>query len=165
MKISIIVAVGLNNVIGYKNKLPWNHIPIDMKHFKNVTINNTVIMGRKTYESIGKKLPERNNIIITRQKNFTIDSGCSVVSNINESLEVAKQYNKKVFIIGGSEIYKQTIHLSERIYLTRIWGIFKGDSYFPEINLNKWKIKHIKHYKISSMRPYPITFFTYEKGN
>src|ERR1700744_5562864 len=114
MTVSIVVAISENHVIGKDNKLLW-HLPADLKHFKEITSGHTVIMGRKTYESVGKPLPNRRNIIVTRQ-DITI-AGCEVVNSIEAAIELCKTQNE-VFIIGGAEIYKQAMHLTDRIYLT-----------------------------------------------
>src|SRR5271165_6767188 len=129
MKISIVVAISENHVTGKDNKLLW-HLPNDLKHFKEITTGHTVIMGRKTYDSVGKPLPKRRNIIITRQP-ITIE-GCEVVNSIEAALVLCKDENE-VFIVGGAEIYKQSIKLTDRIYLTIVHKKFEGDSFFPEI--------------------------------
>jgi dihydrofolate reductase len=128
--ISLIVAKSKNNVIGRKGTLPW-YIPEDLKHFKNLTQGNTVIMGRKTYESIGKSLPNRTNIVISRDENFKCD-GCIVVNNITDAIRKCGG-NKEIFIIGGGEIYKKSIIFANRIYLTQIDQEIEGDTYFPEL--------------------------------
>jgi dihydrofolate reductase len=131
---SIIVAISENNAIGKNNQLLW-YLPADLKHFKQITTRHTVIMGRKTFDSVGKPLPNRRNIIITRQK-ISIE-GCEVVSSINEALALCAD-EEEVFIVGGAEIYRQSIHLTDRIYLTIVHQKFDADSYFPEINYNEW---------------------------
>src|ERR1700753_4239037 len=114
MTVSIVVAISENHAIGKDNKLLW-YLPRDLKHFKEITSGHTVIMGRKTYESVGKPLPNRRNIIVTRQ-DITI-AGCEVVNSIEAAIELCKTQHE-VFIIGGAEIYKQAMHLTDRIYLT-----------------------------------------------
>src|SRR5277367_6069446 len=135
MIVSDVVAISENHVIGKDNKLLW-YLPNDLKHFKVITSGHTVIMGRKTFESVGKPLPKRRNIIITRQ-NITIE-GCEVVNSIEAALSLAKD-ELEVFITGGAEIYKQSLHLTDRIYLTIVHKKFDGDSFFPEINKQEWK--------------------------
>jgi dihydrofolate reductase len=129
--ISIIAAVSKNGVIGVDNKLPW-YIPQDLKRFKELTTNNVVIMGRKTYESIGKPLPNRLNIVVSRNKDLEID-GCLVVDSISKAIKKAG-HNKKIFIIGGGEIYRKSIKFAEKIYLTRIDTVHEGDTTFPELS-------------------------------
>ena len=126
--INIIVAMSKNRVIGNNNTLIW-HLPEDLKRFKALTTGNTIVMGRKTYESIGKPLPNRRSIIITRDTNYKVD-GCEVVNSLEEALELS---NNNCFIIGGGEIYRQALDKADRIYLTRINKDFEGDTTFPEI--------------------------------
>jgi len=133
--VTIVVAISENNAIGKNNQLLW-YLPADLKHFKNITTGHTVIMGRKTYDSVGKPLPNRRNIIITRQ-NITIE-GCEVVKSIEDAL-VLSAGEEEVFIVGGAEIYKQSIHLTNRIYLTVVHQKFDADSFFPEINYDEWR--------------------------
>jgi dihydrofolate reductase len=131
--LSIIVAMDLNGLIGCKNNLPW-HIPEDLKYFKEITKGKTVVMGRKTYESIGRPLPNRENIILTRDKNYFIDN-CSVVHNKEE----INHFNKEVFIIGGSEIFDLFLKDVDRFYITHIDFVFDGDVYFPNIDFSSLK--------------------------
>lgn len=138
MILSLIVAASENNVIGVGNALPWK-LPDDLKHFKELTIGHPIIMGRKTYESIGRLLPDRVNIIITRNKDFAVE-GAVVVDSIDQAIEEAKKTGvEEIFIIGGAEIYKQTMDSANRIYLTRVNTRLKGDAFFPEIDDEKWK--------------------------
>lgn len=129
--ISIIAAVSENGVIGVDNKLPW-YIPDDLKRFKNLTKDNVVIMGRKTYESIGKPLPDRINIVVSRNKNLSIP-GCIVVNSFEQAIKKANK-NKDVFIIGGGEIYNKGINYAQKIYLTKVHQEVKGDTTFPKID-------------------------------
>jgi dihydrofolate reductase len=129
--VSLIAAVSKNGVIGVDNKLPW-YIPQDLKRFKELTTNNVVIMGRKTYESIGKPLPNRLNIVVSRNKDLEID-GCLVVDSISKAIKKAGS-DKEIFIIGGGEIYRKSIKFADEIYLTRIDTIHEGDTTFPELS-------------------------------
>lgn len=133
--VSIVVATAANNVIGNDNDLIW-HLPADLKHFKNVTSGSSIIMGRKTYESIGRPLPKRENIIITRQSDLQIE-GCLVVNSLKEAIEKAD--SEELFIIGGGEIYRQAMELADKIYLTKIHKDFEGDTVFPEIG-EDWEV-------------------------
>ncbi|MDB2363881.1 dihydrofolate reductase [Flavobacteriales bacterium] len=133
--VSIVVATAQNNVIGNDNDLIW-HLPADLKHFKSVTSGSSIVMGRKTYESIGRPLPKRENIIITRQTGLLIE-GCVVVNSLQEAINKAE--SEEVFIIGGGEIYKQAMEIADKIYLTKIHQDFEGDTMFPEIDPNVWK--------------------------
>ena len=155
--LSIIVAIDMNNVIGNKNKLPW-HIPEDLKYFKKITEGKTVVMGRKTYESIGKPLPNRENVILTRDKDYEVD-GCKVILSKDE----LEHEGKDVFIIGGSEIFKLFLGDIEKLYITHIQDVFSGDCYFPTISSDDWqeiyKIEGIKNEK----NPYNYHFSIYNK--
>jgi dihydrofolate reductase len=126
--IKIIVAMSKNRVIGDSNTLIW-HLPEDLKRFKQLTTGNTIVMGRKTYESIGKPLPNRRSIIITRDTDYSVE-GCEVVNSLEEALLLS---NSDCFIIGGGEIYRQSIDITDKIYLTLINKGFEGDTSFPEI--------------------------------
>lgn len=163
--ISIIVAVANNNVIGKDNSLIW-HLPADMKFFKEKTSGHCIITGRKNYESIPEKfrpLPNRTNIVITRQKNY-VAPGAIVVDSIEQAIEKAVATgDSEIFIIGGAEIYKQCMHLAKRIYLTQIHHTFEGDAFFPELNLNEWKETAKTEGSVDDKNKYPHTFHTYEK--
>lgn len=140
MTISIIVAVAENQVIGYNNQLLW-HIKEDLQRFKSLTLGHHIILGRKTYESIGRPLPGRTNVVITRDKNYQAD-GCIVVNSLEDALKIAHQ-DSEVFIVGGGDIYRQTLHLVNKIYLTRIHSNFSGDTFFPELDLKEWVAESI----------------------
>ena len=134
MNLSIIVAMSKNRVIGKDNKMPW-HLSNDLKNFKKITIGKTIVMGRLTYDSIGKALPERKNIVLSRN---LIDSNVFVFDNFEEVLNFTKDEDE-VFIIGGQDIYSQTIDKVNKLYLTTIDANIEGDKYFPEIDISKWK--------------------------
>ena len=138
--LSIIVAKASNNIIGGDNKLLW-HISQDLKRFKEITSGHTIIMGRKTFESLPKILPNRHHIVITRDKNFKVDSpSVEVVNDINTIINKYENSSEEVFIIGGGEIYKFLLPNIKKLYLTRVYKDFNGDTKFPEINLNDWTI-------------------------
>ena len=134
MNLSIIVAMSKNRVIGKDNKMPW-HLSNDLKNFKKITIGKTIVMGRLTYDSIGKALPERKNIVLSRN---LIDSNVFIFDNFEEVLDFTKDEDE-VFIIGGQDIYSQTIDKVNKLYLTTIDENIEGDKYFPEIDISKWK--------------------------
>jgi dihydrofolate reductase len=165
MKISIIVAVAENNVIGKDNALIW-HLPADMNYFKQKTIDHCVITGRKNYESIPEKfrpLPNRTNIVITRQEDYHAP-GVIIVGSIEEAIKKAKQTgDDEIFIIGGAEIFKQSMHLADKLYLTKIHHFFDGDVYFPIINSNEWKETNRKKGIIDEKNKYEYDFITLEK--
>ncbi len=136
MDISLIAAVASNRVIGKGGDLPW-HLSADLKRFKSLTLGKPVIMGRKTYESIGHPLSQRKNIVLTTNQSYQAP-GCHVVYSITQALETAEGYDE-VMIIGGAAIYQQFWPFAVRIYLTEIDEVFEGDVYFPELNLEEWK--------------------------
>lgn len=137
MTISLVVAASENNVIGKDNRLLW-HLPNDMKFFKNTTWGMPVIMGRKTFESLGKPLAGRTNIVMTRDKDFTA-KGATVCSNMEEAMKAAAETDaKEVFVIGGGEVYKQVLPHANRVYLTRVHTKLEGDAFFPELPATDW---------------------------
>ena len=156
MIVSIIVAIGENHAIGKNNQLLW-HMPNDLKHFKDITSGRTIIMGRKTFDSVGKPLPRRRNIVVTRQ-DITIP-GCEVVKSIEDGLALCKDEDE-VFIGGGAEIYKLAMHLTDRIYLTIIHKSFDADTFFPEIDKLEWKEVKREDFEPDEKNPLPYSFIT-----
>jgi len=140
--------------------LPW-YLPADLKHFKEKTLGKPVVMGKTTYESIGKLLPERTNIILSRDANFKV-SGARVVKSVEEALEVAKGF-PEVMIIGGASIYKQFLPLAQKLYLTRVYNDFEGDIYFPEFNLDEWQETERLDYKAHDKNLYDYSFLTFSR--
>jgi dihydrofolate reductase len=157
--INIIVATSKNRVIGNNNSLIWS-LPADLKRFKQITTGNTVVMGRKTYESIGKPLPNRRNIIITRDTNYLVDN-CVIVNSLEEALMLC---NNDCFIIGGGEIYNQSIGIADKIYLTLIQEDFEGDTYFPEIG-KEWTKVSREDFEPDEKNAHKYSFINYEKYN
>lgn len=155
--LSGIAAMSENHVIGKNNQLPW-HLPADLRHFKNITTGHPILMGRKTYQSIGKPLPNRINLILTHDKTFKAD-GCLVVSSIEEALQSAPcMGSEEVFVIGGAEVYKQLMPSIQRLYLTIIHHTFVGDAYFPQIKSQEWReIKREDHLP-DNENPYAYSF-------
>lgn len=140
--LSIIVAKASNDVIGGDNKLLW-HISKDLKRFKEITSGHTIIMGRRTFESLPKVLPNRHHIVITRDKNYKVDSPeVEVVDDINSIINRFENSTEEAFIIGGGEIYKSLLPKSDKLYLTRVYKDFTGDTKFPKINLEDWFIDY-----------------------
>lgn len=172
MILSLIAAVAKNNVIGGGNTLLWN-LPADMKHFRDITSGHTVIMGRKTFESIGRTLPNRRNIVITRDTNYVRDD-IEVVNSLEEalrlvSLEHGKEFEEnqdevEVFIIGGGEIYKQAIDKAQRLYITEVHQDFEGDTLFPEIDKSIWREVHRADYEPDEKNNIPYSFVEYKKS-
>ena len=134
--ITLIAACSSNRIIGNNNTLIW-HVPGDLQRFKSITSGNPVLMGRKTFESIGRPLPKRTNIVLTKDKNWKHD-GCLIYSDWREALPIFESQN--LFVIGGGEIYRQLLHHADKIELTWIDKEFEGDTYFPEIDENQWKM-------------------------
>jgi dihydrofolate reductase len=138
MKLSLIAAVAENGAIGKDNRLLW-HLPADLQHFKRLTTGHVVVMGRKTFESIGKPLPNRTNVVVTRQPGFEAD-GCEVVHSLDDALRQSAIQNPQsaIFVIGGAELYAQALPLAEKLYLTEVKASPHGDAFFPTINLTDW---------------------------
>ena len=155
--IKIIVATSKNRVIGNNNSLIW-HLPADLKHFKSLTVGSTIIMGRKTYESIGEPLPDRRSIIITRDENLQIKD-CEVVNSLEEALLLC---NNDCFIIGGGEIYKQSLSIADELYLTLVDEEFEGDTYFPEIG-EDWFESERQDFEPDDKNKYKYSFIKYER--
>lgn len=135
MKISIIVAMASNRVIGFNNQLPW-HLSADLKKFKQITMGSPILMGRKTYESIGRPLPGRANLIISRNPNYQ-QAGCQVFTDIDQALASCSN-NDEIFVIGGASFYQTMLSRADTLYITEINQAFEGDTYFPEINDQDW---------------------------
>ena len=158
--ITIIAAIAKNNALGKNNKLIW-HLPADLKRFKKVTSNHHVIMGRKTFESLGNPLPSRTNIIITRNKNISFKN-CVVVNSLEEALKAAKE-DENPFILGGAEIYKQAIKIADILDLTYIHHTFDADAFFPEIDPSIWQEVSREDFKADAANKYDYSFVTYSR--
>jgi len=160
MTISIIAALAKNRVIGKNNKLPWN-LPGDLKHFKKLTLGKPIIMGQKTFESIGRPLPGRANIILSLDENFK-PQGCIVAHSIEEALKIL-EHEKEIMIAGGASVYKQFLHLAHKMYLTLIDADFDGDAYFPEFNWEDWEVIERIENQSDKENPYKYTFLTLQR--
>jgi len=157
MIVSIIVAIAENNAIGKGNQLLWR-MPADLKHFKNATTGHTVIMGRKTFDSVGKPLPNRRNIVITRNTSLKIN-GAEVVDTLEKAIALCDK-NEEVFIVGGAEIYKMAMSLTDKIYLTVIHSVFDADTFFPVIDPEIWRETEVVDNKADDKNPFDYTFST-----
>lgn len=159
--ISLIAAIGKNNELGKKNTLLWN-LPADMKHFRDTTRGHTVIMGQKTFESIGNPLPNRRNIVVTKSDSFAA-LGVEVSKSLEDTIQSFKNSKEEVFIIGGGEIYRQTIQKADRLYITHVGMTDKdADTFFPEIIPLVWnEITHEEH-GLDEQNIFPYTFSVYE---
>ena len=158
--ISIIAAIGRNRELGKDNSLLWS-LPADMKFFRSTTKGKSILMGRKTFESIGRPLPDRQNIVITRNPDYRAD-GVEIANSLNQALQIAK--SEEVFIIGGAEIYDLALPKADKLYLTQIDADFKeADTFFPEIDLSHWQESSRKFYEKDEENIYKMTFTVYEK--
>lgn len=160
--LAAIVAMARNRVIGIHNQLPW-HLPADLQHFKSITTGHAILMGRKTYESIGKPLPNRLNIILTRDPHYQA-TGCTAVQSLEAGIQVAKQQEKEhLFIIGGADIFRQTLPFISRLYLTIIHHEFTGDTYFPVFETEAWEETNRSDHSADTLNPWSYSFLIYEK--
>lgn len=163
MKLSLIVAVAENHVIGNNNQLIW-HLPNDLKQFRRLTTGHCIIMGRKTFDSIGKPLPNRTSVIISRNADFKIESCITVDSLENAILEAKKIENEEAFIIGGAEIYRLSLPLVDKIYLTEVHHTFEGDAVFPEIDKSIWQETHREDFSTDEKHQYSYSFVELSRG-
>ncbi len=162
MIISIIAAMDENRGIGIQNKLPW-HLPGDLKRFKELTLGHHIILGRKTFESIGKPLPGRTSIIVTHQKEYTLP-GCLITHSLEEALEMARCAGQsEVFIAGGAQIYAQALPIAHKIYLTVVHSIVQADTFFPHID-GSWKEVESSFYRADEKNKYSFTYKIFIKG-
>lgn len=157
-RLSIICAMDTNRVIGKNNALPW-HLPADLGFFKRTTIGKPIIMGRKTFESIGKALPGRQNIVITRDRNY-IASGCDTAFSLDEAMAIAKP-SEEVMLIGGANLYRQTLDRADVMYLTLINHEFSGDAWFPEIDFSQWAQVMREDHDSDEKNQFPYSFVKY----
>ena len=160
MIISLIAAMDKNRVIGKGGKLPWN-LPADMKYFKDKTLGKPIIMGRKTYESLGKPLPNRTNIIVTHDQDCKAE-GCIVVHSVDGALKAAENA-EEVMVIGGSQIYKEFLPKANKLYLTIIDAEIEGDIYFPEYKIEEWKETSYEEHERDAENQYDYTFLVFER--
>ncbi|MDP4083540.1 MAG: dihydrofolate reductase [Bacillota bacterium] len=159
--ISYIVAMDENRVIGKENQLPWR-LPEDLKFFKRVTMGHPVAMGRKTFESIGRKLPGRENMIITRNREFQCED-CTIFYSVQDFVEDSKRRNEEVFVIGGAEIFKESFPFVDRLYITHIHERFSGDTFFPEFNIQEWMLQSCEKGPKNEQNPFDYEFCIYNK--
>lgn len=162
MILSLIAAIGKNNEIGKRNELLW-HMPEDMKYFRRVTSGHTVIMGQKTFEALGKPLPNRKNIVLTKEKDFKAE-GVEISNSLEKTVASLKNSDEEVFIIGGGQIYKQAMDMADKLYITHVDMEDKdADTFFPEIIPIVWnEVVHTEHKK-DDKNPYDYTFSVYER--
>lgn len=158
--ISIIAALAENRVIGINNTLPWQ-LPNDLKHFRRLTTGHAIILGRKNYESIGKPLPERTNIVITRNRDFRAD-GCLIAHSLDEALALANN-DPEIFIIGGAEIYRAALARTAWLYLTRVHATIAGDTHFPEFDETEWREISRERHEPDERHVYAYSFVVLER--
>ncbi|MBM7096997.1 MULTISPECIES: dihydrofolate reductase [Alteribacter] len=157
--ISLIAAMDENNVIGHENKLPWS-LPNDLAHFKRITSGHTVVMGRNTFVSIGRPLPDRRNIVVTSNPDFYHD-GIEVVDSLAVVDDLAQK--EEVMVLGGQKVFEQLMDKADRLYVTRIHHTFQGDTYFPPFSEQNWDITEKLEGKMDSENKYAHTFFVYDR--
>jgi dihydrofolate reductase len=164
MRLSIIAVVAANHVIGRDNKLPW-HQSADLKRFKALTMDHHVLMGRKTYQELGKPLPGRVNVVITNSPHFAPE-GVAIARSIDEAIARAEASgDEEIFIIGGGEIFRQTLHRVDRMYVTQIHADVAGDTFFPEFDhVNEWRLVDREDFEADEKNDYPFSFLTYERA-
>ena len=159
--ITLIVAMGKNREIGKENQLLW-HLPKDLKRFKELTSGYPIIMGRKTYESIGKPLPNRTNIVISR-KNDWFEEGILIVGSIKEAVKFAKKIDEEVFVLGGGNIYEQTIDFADKLEVTLVDAVLDADTFFPKINEKVWQKTNEERHQKDEKNEFDFCFQTYER--
>lgn len=160
MKLSIVVAMAANGIIGRDNRLPW-HLPADLQHFKQTTMGKPILMGRKTYESIGRPLPGRTNIVITRDSQYRA-AGCVVVNSIDAALEAAGEQDE-IMIIGGADFYRQVLPQADTIYLTLVHESFEGDTRFPDLHDADWREVERSDHAADSRNPHDYSFIRLDR--
>jgi dihydrofolate reductase len=161
MRIALIAALAENRVIGRDNQLPWR-ISADLKHFKALTMGKPIVMGRKTWESIGRALPGRENIVVTRDTGYRAQ-GCQVVHSIDEALEITGK-SDEVMIVGGAGLYQQTLEHADRLYLTRVKAEVEGDTWFPEIDPRQWREVACESHSADENNEYDYDFVMLERN-
>lgn len=164
MKLSLIAALAANNVIGRNNQVPWR-LPTDLRRFKALTMGHHLIMGRKTFDSVGRPLPGRVNVVITRREEWSA-AGVTVVHSLEQALRVAAEAgDAEAFIAGGAEIYELAIHRADRMYLTRVHAEVEGDTFFPEFDdVSEWRLVDAEHFEADERNEYPFSFLTYDRA-
>ncbi len=160
MRRSLVVAMAANGVIGRDNALPWR-LPADLAHFRNVTMGHPIVMGRRTYESIGKPLPGRHNIVVTRNRDFKAP-GCTVVASLEAAWDAARDANE-VCVIGGTSLFEETLPIADVIHLTQVEANVPGDTYFPPFDRSQWREKEVGRHPADARHAYPIRILELER--
>jgi len=162
MKLSLIVAMSDNRVIGREGGLPW-HLSADLRRFKRLTMGHYLLMGRKTFESIGRPLPGRTSVVITRQSDYQVPEGVLLARSLDEALQMVRNEDE-VFVIGGGEIYEQTLPLAGRLYVTHVHAVVDGDTYFPPFDQDAWQVVEQSRHEPDEKNAYPYSFITLERN-
>ena len=159
--LTLIAAASENNALGKDNDLVW-HLPDDFKRFKALTSGHYIVMGRKTFESFPKPLPNRTHVIITRQKDYTVPEGCIVANSLKNAIELCPE-SEEIFIIGGGQIYKQSIGIADKIELTRVHTTVEADAFFPEIDEDIWEVIQSEYHPKDEKHKHDFTYLTFVK--
>jgi dihydrofolate reductase len=164
MRISLLAALSSNNVIGRNNEVPWR-LSTDLKRLKALSMGHHIVLGRKTFESVGRPLPGRTNLVITRQEGYAPE-GVVVVHSLEEALRIAREAGEgETFILGGAEIYAQSMHVADRMYLTRVHAEVEGDTWFPDFDdVSEWHLTDAEHFEADEKNQYPFSFLTYDRA-
>ena len=163
MLLSLVLAIDEKNALGKNNSLPW-HLPADLKRFKNITMGHTIIMGRNTYESIGRTLPGRSHIVLSRNANYMLPPYISTASSLSAALPIASAKNEEeAMVIGGAQVFAEAISRADKIYLTRIHATFDADTFLQVIKMDDWDITEEHSFAADEKNPYPYTFLTLER--
>lgn len=163
MRLSILAAVSENGVIGHEGRLPW-HLPAELRHVKQLTTGHTLLMGRKTYESIGRPLPKRTSIVITRDRDYSAAAGVIVVPDFDAAVAAALERGEgEAFVFGGEAIYAIALPLAERLYLTRVHADVEGDAFFPTLEEGRWKLVHEERHEADDRHSHAFTFQTFDR--
>ncbi|WP_426061607.1 dihydrofolate reductase [Hymenobacter sp. B1770] len=160
--VSFVVAVAENGVIGLNGELPWGRLPADLQHFKRLTVGHPVVMGRRTYDSLGKALPKRPNIVVTRQADWTAP-GCETAASVPAALARARELDEEVCVIGGGEIYQQALPMADIIYLTEVHHDFEGDAFFPTPSPSEWQEVSRERHEVDEQHAYAFSFVTLQR--
>ena len=157
--VSFVVAVAENGVIGAKGELPWGRLPADLQHFKRLTLGHPVVMGRRTFDSLGRALPKRPNLVITRQADWSAP-GCETVASVPAALDRARELDEEVCVIGGGEIYRQALPYADVVYLTEVHHPFEGDAVFPPLPPTEWREETRERHEADERHAYAFSFVT-----
>lgn len=161
--ISFLVAMDKNHVIGYQNDLPWS-LPLDLQYFKEVTMGHTMVMGRKTFDAIGRVLPGRKSVVLTRQKNIDLPEEVDIIHDVKDIIKMHEESpDEELFIIGGGELFKLLLPEADRLYITLIDYEFKGDTYFPKFDESEWEVVKKEKGIKNEENPYDYYFMLYER--